>query len=172
MTRPLMQNGVAELERMFESSQADPKILAALESELKFRSVPRAATLLTKVRRAMNGAPILPTVRQDALFEHAVPVPQQTQLPITISDSDGAAPTKSELGERSLQVSVEEACKILKIAPNASWDLIEQARRSIVELARPDRIEKLNEEKRRELRLNAAKANAALNALIEARKAR
>ena len=171
MTRPLMQNGIAELERMFESCQADPQILEALESELKFRSVPRATTLLTKVRRAMNGAPILPTASQDALFENTASVPRQIQLPIAITDSDSAAPTKRE-PEPPLKVSVEDAYKILKVAPSASWDSIEQSRRTIVELTRPDRLENLNEERRQALRLDALRANAALDALLQERRAR
>ena len=171
MTRPLMQNGIAELERMFESCHADPQILEALESELKFRSVPRATTLLTKVRRAMNGAPILPSASQDAQFESTLLVPEQIQLRIAITDSDSAAPEIRE-PEPPLNVSVEDAYKILKVAPNASWDSIERSRRTIVELTRPDRLEKLNEERRQALRLDALRANAALDALLQDRRAR
>lgn len=169
MTRPLMQNGITELERMFESSQADPQILEALEFELKFRSVPRAAALLNKVRRAMNGAPIFPTATPDALFE-IVSVPQQVQLAITKDDPYGAAPAKSE-PEPPLQISVADAYRILKVAPNASWDAIENARRAVVELARPDRLQGVDEDKRQAVRLDALNANAALNVLLQARRA-
>jgi len=169
VTRPLMQNGIAELERKFESSQADPQILEALEFELKFRSVPRAAALLNKVRRAMNGAPIFPTATQDALFEQIVSVPQQVQLAITKNDPDGAAPAKRE-PEPPLQISVADAYRILKVAPNASWDAIEHARRSVVELARPDRLQGVDEDKRQAVRLDALNANAALNVLLQARR--
>lgn len=171
MTRPLMQNGIAELERMFESSQADPQMLEALEAELKLRSVPRATTLLAKVRRAISGAPIVPAASQEVLFEHRVAEPSQGQLPIAMAAANSTPVAKKE-PEPPLQVSVEDAYKILKISQNASWDSIEQSRRTIVELARPDRLEKLGEEKRQALRLDALKANAALNALLQARRAR
>jgi DnaJ-domain-containing protein 1 len=172
VTRPLMQNGIAELERMFDSSQGEPQMLEALESELKFRSVPRATTLLNKVRQAINGAPVVPAASQEALFEDMLSPPaRQTQVSIAMTASDSATPEKRE-PEPPLQVSVEDACKILKVAPNASWDSIEQSRRAIVELARPDRLERLGEEKRHAVRLHALKANAALNALLQARRAR
>jgi len=119
----------------------------------------------------MNGAPILPTASQDALFENTVSVPRQIELPIAITDSDSAAPTKREL-EPPLKVSVDDAYKILKVAPNASWDSIEQSRRTVVELTRPDRLEKLNDERRQALRLDALRANAALDALLQERRAR
>ena len=88
-----------------------------------------------------------------------------------MTDSDSAVPTKRE-PEPPLKVSVEDAYKNLKVAPNASWESIEQSRRTIVELTRPDRLEKLNEERRQALRLDALRVNAALDALLQERRAR
>jgi len=172
VTRPLMQNGIAELERMFESSQSDPQILDALESELRFRSVPRAATLLNRVRKAMNGHPDAPAASQELLFGHDVSVPiQEAQFPTALPVQNTRESRKRET-EPALIVSVDDACKILKVTANASWDSVEHSRRAIVELARPDRLEKFAEAKRKALQQDALEANAALKALFEARRAR
>jgi hypothetical protein len=156
---------------MFESGQADPQILEVLESELKLRSVPRAASLLAGVRRAISGAPSLPAASQEVLFEHRLAKPKQTQLPVSVEAANNAPVAKRE-PEPSMQVSIDDACKILKVPPNASWGSIEQSRRTIVELARPDRLGKSGEEKRQAPCFDALKANAALNALLRARRAR
>lgn len=56
MPRPLMRNGIAELEQLFSSAKGDIKILQTLEEELKHRNVPRAMALLDKVQRALRAA--------------------------------------------------------------------------------------------------------------------
>jgi hypothetical protein len=40
MSRPLIQKGISELEAMFSAEHHDLSALAALETELAFRSVP------------------------------------------------------------------------------------------------------------------------------------
>lgn len=171
MNRPLMQNGIGELERMFESCQADPQTLEALEYELKFRSVPRAATLLSRVRRISNGAQAIPVPSQEPLFEHQLTPPaRQDQFPIASPILEIAIPNQEQSQSR-LKVSVEDACKILKVTPNTPWNTIELSRRDIVELSRPDRLAKVSEEKRLALIEEARKANAALEALLQSRRA-
>ena len=171
MNRPLMQSGIGDLERMFDSSPADPQTLEALEYELKFRSVPRAASLLSKVRRASSGAPLIPVPRQELLFEHKPSAPaRQAPLPMTAIVREAGA-SSEEQPKSQLKVSVEDACKILKVTPNAPWNTIEQSRRAIVELSRPDYSVKISEEKRQALREDAYKANAAFSALLQARRA-
>jgi hypothetical protein len=165
-----MQSGIGDLERLFESNHADPQTLEALEYELKFRSVPRAASLLKKVRGAMNGTPIVPVASQKALFDHAPLV--QTQETLSTKAALVAAPVIEEAPMPRPQLSIEDACNILKVSAVASWDTIEQSRRAIVELTRPDRMAKLSDKNRHALRHDAQMANAALDALFEARKAR
>jgi hypothetical protein len=171
MNRPLMQSGIGELERMFDSGPADPQILEALEYELKFHSVPRAASLLSKVQRASSGAPLIPVPSQEPLFDHEPSArARQASLPMTAIVREAGA-SSEELPKSQLKVSVEDACKILKVTPNAPWNTIEQSRRAIVELSRPDHLLKTTEEKRQALRENAYEANAAFSALLQARRA-
>lgn len=57
MDRPHRSLGVADLESMFMSSSDDAKTLRALEHELRNRQVPKARSLLTKVRAALRSLP-------------------------------------------------------------------------------------------------------------------
>lgn len=171
MSRPLIQNGIGDLERLFQSSQGNAKTLESLEYELRFRSVPRATALLAKVRRAMNGAPVVPAPSQDVLFDHKPAMPVQTLLP-TINTTPVPALIPAIEALPLPQLSIEDACKFLKVSATASWDTIEKSRREIVGLTRPDLMAKLSEEQRQALRHDAMIANAAHNALFQARKAR
>jgi DnaJ-domain-containing protein 1 len=172
LSRPLMQNGISELERMFETGSADPRMLEALAHELSFRSVPRAATLLSKVRRAAAGTSGTLTPNQQALFEHRTSVGTQCSLlsPQSVQSKETVAESTEVQVQPSL--SIEEACKVLKVSSNASWDTIEHARRAIVEMARPDRLAKENSANCQVLRQEACLANAALHTLLQMRRAR
>lgn len=52
-----MQHGVGQLEQLFATSKADPKVLKQLENELRYRQVPRAVSLLAEVQAALYAAP-------------------------------------------------------------------------------------------------------------------
>ena len=56
MQRPLMQQGVAQLEALFAASRGDLRVLKQLEDELTHRQVPRAVALLAEVQKAIRGA--------------------------------------------------------------------------------------------------------------------
>jgi len=43
MPRPLMQQGIVQLEEMFAKCKSDAKLLKQLEHELQYRHVPRAS---------------------------------------------------------------------------------------------------------------------------------
>ena len=78
MSRPLIQQGVGQLEEMFAKAKADPKLLKQLEHELQYRQVPRATALLAEVQTAMyGGAPAPPPV--------AVPTHQPGRAPASSS---------------------------------------------------------------------------------------
>jgi hypothetical protein len=53
-SRPLIQQGIAALEKMFISSRTSLDVLKALEIELKHRQTPRAVSLSQKVAQAMK----------------------------------------------------------------------------------------------------------------------
>jgi hypothetical protein len=78
MNRPLIQRRIDELEAMFEAEQGDPDALRLLEAELAFRSVPRAVTLFNRLKRVLDGGTILPSPRQNILFDHKAPVASQS----------------------------------------------------------------------------------------------
>lgn len=54
MLRPLMRQGIAQLEELFVASKSDQDVLAQLEEELQHRQTSRAIALLVKVKSAKN----------------------------------------------------------------------------------------------------------------------
>ena len=56
MARPLQQLGIAGLEDLFVKSEGGLQVLRDLEYELRHRQVPRARSLLVKVRAAIKSA--------------------------------------------------------------------------------------------------------------------
>ena len=158
MSRPLIQRRIDELEAMFEAEQGNPDALRLLEVELTFRSVPRATTLLAKVKRVLNGGTVLPSAKQNDLFDHGTPVPLLRKTP--------------NVADQSMEtMTLEDALKVLKITSGASWEAVESSRRQVVNHARPDRLATLSEEKRSILKEEARRANAAYFVLLQARKA-
>ena len=57
MARPLQQLGIAGLEDLFVKSEGRLQVLRDLEYELRHRQVPRARSLLVKVRATIKSAP-------------------------------------------------------------------------------------------------------------------
>jgi DnaJ-domain-containing protein 1 len=160
MNRPLIQRRIDELEAMFEAEQGDPDALRLLEAELAFRSVPRAATLLNKVKRVIGGGTVLPSPRQDILFDHKRPVASQIPL---------LEETQSTHGPPIPTMTLEDALKVLKVTTSTPWESIETSRRQAVERARPDRLASLSKEKRSAVKEEARVANAAYLVLLQAR---
>ena len=54
MARPFQQLGIAELEGLFVKSESELQVLRDLEYELRHRQVPRARSLMVKVRAAIK----------------------------------------------------------------------------------------------------------------------
>lgn len=166
MSRPLIQNGIAELERLFEQNKTHPEMLRTLETELTFRSVPRAVTLLQKVRRVLSGREASTVPEQKALFERSsVPLSPPSLAPII------TAPASSIKPPATPALSVEEAYKVLRVTPNSSWDEIENARRQLVDKARPDRLQNVSGDKRAVILQEARMANVAHQVLFQIRRA-
>jgi hypothetical protein len=162
MSRPLIQKRIDELEAMFDAEQSDPDVLRLLENELAFRSVPRATTLLGKVKRVLAGGVVPPAPKQDELFAHKAHV--AVQVPLLPNK-----PTPSP--EPVISMTIDEALKVLKVTTGTGWETVEQSRRDAVERARPDKLTSLSEDKRRTVREDARRANAAYLVLLQARKA-
>jgi hypothetical protein len=174
MSRPLIQKRVDELETMFETGQGNPDTLRLLEAELAFRSVPRASSLLTKVRRVLGGGAVQPSTKQNELFEHRPQSVVQTPLwlPPAISETPAAElPNRPKVsaasGEQISPMSHEEACKVLRVTAGASWEAIENARRQTVDRAHPAKLKSLPAGQRDALTLEAKRANAAYAVLSE-----
>lgn len=80
-----------------------------------------------------------------------------------------------ERTERRLKPTVpvsqtfEQACGVLGVASSSSWEVIEQARRTLVERARPDRVADLNEEQRKKRQSEAQRVNQEYATLARAR---
>ena len=193
MPRPLMQHGVGQLEEMFDSGKADPKVLKQLENELQYRQVPRAVALLAEVQAAMNGGaaaqqvpivPALPPARAPA----PAPVSQQPDLwgrstapPIVAVPPAApvravtpavkppeAPPVAAKTPASPPDMPLDEAYKVMKATPGATWESIEQTRRTLVQQSHPSRWKKLSAEKRAQTLTEARRVNAAYAALSQA----
>lgn len=177
MSRPLIQKRVDELEAMFATGQEDFDTLRLLEAELSHRSVPRAASLLVKVRLVLRGGSITPSVTQNELFEHRPQAIVQAPLwsSATVTEAQAPQPLSQTrpavtVSEPTPLMSYEEACKILRVAVGATWETIEQARRQIVDRAHPAKIRLLADGQRDKLVFEAKRANDAY-AVLRARSA-
>lgn len=149
MSRPLMQFGIMELESMFAKSRRDMQILRNLESELQHRQVPRARSLLSSVRTAMNainptvpagisepGAvdrpPIASTQSELGLFNSVHSAPPETKSPALVE-----AKQTSQAREEGAVIPLSEAYRLLKANPGSSWESIDLLRRQLVQRASP-----------------------------------
>lgn len=66
-------------------------------------------------------------------------------------------------------MSVDEAYRVLKSPPGATWEAIEQTRRQLVQQAHPEKIAQLSPERRAQVQADAKRANAAYAVLILAK---
>lgn len=188
MDRPLIQHGVGKLEEMFATGNSDAKLLKQLEQELQHRQVPRAVALLAKVRAAMSGGaavPQTPTVPTSLPARATGPISQQPDLlghpaiPLASSlEAVRAAGPAVQPQERQLvaklpaspvAMPLEEAYKVLKANPGATWDSIEQTRRVLVNRLHPSRWEPLSAEKRAQALAETKRINAAYAVLSKTR---
>lgn len=189
MARPLMQQGIAQLEAMFASSGTDPKTLKQLEGELKHRQVPRAVSLLSEVQAALRGGSKPDTANGGAPPPriHPPPVvspppvaqPRQPELwplpgsakaaagpsvqtVIPASAGNVAAPSRTATEARPAPaISPDAAYLLLKATTTTPWELVEKARRQLVDAAHPSRLATLTPEKRAQTEEVARRANAA-----------
>ena len=60
-----------------------------------------------------------------------------------------------------IPMSVDDACQLLKVTLGSTWELIEQARRSLVLSAHPSNVATLSPNKRMKAFADAARVNAA-----------
>lgn len=84
---------------------------------------------------------------------------------------DPAKPTaqgdaKIESTELAESLSVEEAYSVLRCAPGSSWEVIEQCRRDLVQLAHPANLANMSVEQRQAHEAHARKANLAYAVLF------
>lgn len=180
MSRPLMQHGVGQLEEMFAKAKTDPKVLKQLVHELQHRQVPRAIALLAEVQAAMPGgtcaaravaAPAQQLARvpvsapeQSSLWERALATPLAATAPVAalrpivpVVRPPVAKPPSPPL----LAVPIEDACKVLKTTPRATWGSIEHTRRQLVQQSHPSLLKHLSDERRAQALADARHANAA-----------
>lgn len=187
MARPLMQRRIEQLEELFRTNGKDEKVLEQLEYELNFRQVPRARALLLRVQAvlAQRSAQVASTAATNAptqgdLLAHnaqiGLPVraptewkphvPVFTPPPIRSLSPPPTTPTTEPL---SPSMSVAEAYKVLGVPPSASWDVIELARRRIVQQAHLQRLASIAADKRAAAQAEARRANEACSAIRQAR---
>lgn len=80
-----------------------------------------------------------------------------------------AVPLTKESEPAPIEISVEQAYRILKVTPATSWDAIEFSRRQLVARAQPDRVAKLEPAKRQALQDEARIVNIAYKTLLQCR---
>jgi hypothetical protein len=123
-----------------------------------------------------------PTPTQDG-FEFEVPIfapaeiprgelkptaPVVTQ-PVPVVLPMLAVPLAKEPEPAPIEMSVEQAYRILKVTSAASWDAVEFSRRQLVARAQPDRVAGLEPAKRKGLQDEARVANIAYKTLLNTR---
>ena len=64
---------------------------------------------------------------------------------------------------------LDDAYKVLKTAPGATWEFIEQSRRMLVQQSHPSRWKAMNAEWRAQVLAEAKRVNTAYAALSQAR---
>lgn len=172
MSRPLMQHGVGQLEEMFAKGSADPTVLKQLESELRYRQVPRAVALLAEVQAAMYGAdsdkpppaPVPPPQQQPGLWERAPTRPNvapPTLLPPLAPVARQPVVAATPKAPASPTMPLGEAYKVLRTTPGATWESIEQTRRTVVQQSSPLRTGSMSQDKRSQLLAEARRTNEA-----------
>lgn len=195
MPRTLMQFGIAKLEEIFASSKDDAVLLTALDEELQYRHVPRAVALHAKVQRALSKAKAQATPNSDAVSPvPEVAVPQDRQPDLWGEQADSvppvaparavARPTPHPVAPQAavqpsvpeslvalesatpLDMSVNNAYRILKATSASTWEEIEETRRQLVQEAHPQRVARLSPERRAQARVEANRINTAYAVLL------
>lgn len=166
MARPLQQLGIVGLEDLFVKSEGELQMLRDLEYELRHRQVPRARSLLVKVRAAIKTVP--ETGISVAATPHLSDSPEHVggdlfgakHVPRQEPKSEGAAKVKSPAcAVREVPVpSLSDAYKALKATSGSSWESIELTRRQLVQRASPALA---IDDKRQQLQRDAENINAA-----------
>ena len=182
MPRPLMQQGVGQLEALFASSKANLKVLKQLEHELQFRQVPRALALLEQVQAAIPTAgtapapvtPVAPPVKQPELWpppSAAQPMapPPSAQRPPAQPAAPVSRPATVLTPRPGPSMTFDEACKVLKVSPTSPWQEVEQVRLQLVQLSHPTRVASMTPERRDQVRAEAKRVNSAYAVLSTAR---
>ena len=193
MTRPLMQHGVGQLEELFSKSKADTKVLKQLEHELQYRQVPRAIALLAEVQAAMYGGaaasppatsptpartpPTDSNSKQPDLWgcpptapvaaPAAAPIATDRTVTCTAKPPEPAPATKP--ADPAPVMPLEDAYRVLKATPGATWESLEQTRRTLVLESHPSRLKFLGAGRRAHALAEATRVNAAYAALSRAR---
>ena len=182
MPRRLMQHGVGQLEEMFANSKSDASVLKQLEFELQYRQVPRAVALLADVQAAMHGtrdaatpAPATPHTpqmslpRQPDLWTHPPTRSTSTGLPDEPSPLSAPASTSGLAAPlpqcAACTMSVDDACKMLKTLPGATWESIEQTRCLLVQRSSPSQTSKMSVDTRAQALAEARRVNEAYSRL-------
>lgn len=96
----------------------------------------------------------------------AAPVGTQP-VPVTLPVL--AVPLAKEPEPVPIEMSVEQAYRILKVTSAASWDAVEFSRRQLIARAQPDRVAGLEPAKRKALQYEARVANIAYKTLLNTR---
>ena len=189
MTRPLMQHSVGQLQELFTMSKADAKVLKQLEKELQYRQVPRAVALLAEVQAAMyESSPLATPVTVSISTPGREPAPvigsRQPDLwgrpsaPLVVAPPIRAVPPTAKPLEPPLvakpeilapAMPLDDAYKVLKATPGATWESIEQTRSTLVLQSHPSRWKSLSTEKRAQALAESKRVNAAYAALSKAR---
>ncbi len=179
MARPLMQQGIGQLEEMFKRGQADRAALLQLQDELQHRHVPRAVTLLAEVQRSLQTpgttsacAPASTSVTAltstPSGIAPALPQPDLWAARLAATESP-SGPSRAAGAPPSMPVA--DAYKLLKATPGASWESIEMTRRTLVQRLSPAKTQvKTTEEPAALLnearRVNEAYAVLAIHRLV------
>lgn len=188
MSRPLMQQSIVQLNSLFSTSQTDSAVLKQLHYELKFRKVPRALELFEKVERALKAcageaAPVIqPKVEQSAILRVVrSPVALEKQPELWSSDPalrPANANAKPEIATTVrpttpqavlVEMSVNEAYRLLQANQNSTWESIEITRRNLVQTSSPERLSGMSDIKRTEALTETRKVNSAYAILQQLR---
>jgi hypothetical protein len=195
MQRPLMQHGVGQLEDLFAKSSDDQEVLQQLENELRHRQVPRAVTLLAKVRSAITKAQASPPSAQvsastpqasvstpaaagPVVTSQAVLWTRESRRPLTVpltpasaastvrfAPTDGPKPVSPQ----APTVPLQDAYRLLKATPGSAWESIEQTRRLLVGKSHPERLRALTADQRQRSLAEAKQVNDAYAVVSQSR---
>ena len=164
--RPYIRHRIDELEVLFAESAGDASLLQQLKTELSFRQVPRAVSLLAKVRAALQGRMPEQAAVQKTLFSGETKIAAQPTtyfVPPSQSEDASAKP------EPAPALSLLDACKVLKVPMDSPWEVVENSRRQMVQRSSPTHLARMAEEKRGPILTEAKLANAAYAVILKSR---